>query len=354
MSNNLAYGISQPLQNIFASPIAATRNPVATDVSYDIGQVWINTSTQAPYILCGYINGVPQWILLEAGGGAGVFASLTVTPGPTSLTGAFTVISGINAVNIAADASANAINIGTGAGVVKTIAIGGTGANVITIGNTQTAGSIALGAAMTTGTIALGGAQTTGTISIGGGVQTGTITIAGGTGVQTVNIANSTGIKTVDIATGAAANIVTIGSVTGAAQTTIQAGSDGLALIADSAGVISINQAGGTGATNIGNATGGTFVTGALNSTGTLSSATAITATAGNITATNGNVILTAATTYISLPGPVRIQSGAGAPAAGLAVEVGDMYINTTAASATTRIYVATAAGTWTNVTCAA
>ena len=88
--------------------------------------------------------------------------------------------------------------------------------------------------------------------------------------------------------------------------------------------------------------------------TGAVTSANAVTVTAGNITATDGNVVLSTAATYLSLPGPVNIQTGAGVPSNGLAVNVGDMYINTTAASATTRLYIATAASTWTNVTCAA
>lgn len=75
----------------------------------------------------------------------------------------------------------------------------------------------------------------------------------------------------------------------------------------------------------------------------------------GNTTIEGGNLSLTTSpTAYIALPGPVKLMSGAGAPAGGLATEIGDMYINTTAASATTRLYVATAVGTWTNVTCAA
>lgn len=57
---------------------------------------------------------------------------------------------------------------------------------------------------------------------------------------------------------------------------------------------------------------------------------------------------------FVALPGPVYIYTGAGAPGNGLALHVGDMYINTTAASAVTRLYIATAASTWTNVTCAA
>jgi hypothetical protein len=111
---------------------------------------------------------------------------------------------------------------------------------------------------------------------------------------------------------------------------------------------------GGSGAVHIGNATGNTAVTGSLSATTSITAGTSITATSGNITATSGNIVLSAAATYISMPGPVFIYSGVGAPSNGLALHVGDMYINTTAATAATRIYVATAASTWTNVTCAA
>lgn len=76
-----------------------------------------------------------------------------------------------------------------------------------------------------------------------------------------------------------------------------------------------------------------------------------ITATLGNITATNGDIVISTATKGITLPGPVRIITGAGVPANGLAVNVGDMYINTTAAAINTRVYIATAAGAWTTLT---
>lgn len=93
---------------------------------------------------------------------------------------------------------------------------------------------------------------------------------------------------------------------------------------------------------------------GSMSAGTTITAGTGITATTGNVTVTNGNVVFSAAATGISLPGPTTIRNGAGAPANGLAVNVGDIYINTTAATAATRIYVATAAGTWTNITCAA
>jgi hypothetical protein len=111
----------------------------------------------------------------------------------------------------------------------------------------------------------------------------------------------------------------------------------------------------------------GTTVTGG---TGVIATTGGVTATAGNIVATAGNISTTAgsitsatsltdivcstATHGITLPGPIRIITGAGDPAAGLAVSAGDIYIRTDPASAVTRMFIATAANTWTNVTCAA
>jgi hypothetical protein len=69
-----------------------------------------------------------------------------------------TSTAGTSTLNLASGAYAHAINVGTGAAVVNTIAIGGTGANVLTLNNTQTAGSVSIGAAMTTGTINIGSA----------------------------------------------------------------------------------------------------------------------------------------------------------------------------------------------------
>ena len=139
----------------------------------------------------------------------------------TTTNGIFTLATGTGAITISGDASATTLNIGTGAAVVKTISIGGTGANVIAIANTQTAGSVAIGAAMTTGTITIGGT----------GLQTGTITFGGGTGAQTVNIGTGgTGVKTIHIGDSAVANVITVGSTTGAASLTLQSGSGNIAM----------------------------------------------------------------------------------------------------------------------------
>lgn len=306
----VGYGLTQALENVFPQPIAAKRAPKTSDTGYQIGQIWIFVASNAPYILTSVAAGSATWLLLESGGGAGVFSSLTVNPGPTALstvgngnvtignstntgqvaiqagTGNFVVGGNGNSILIGTDANANTIQMGsTTAGTITEI-VGGNGTGVGTsavILATAAAGDIQIGLATQTGAVRVGTSTTTGTVNIGN------------TGSGTIAIGSS-----------------------------------------------------GTMAVNIGNTTGNTSVT------GTLTTSAGITATTGNITATNGNVVLSTAATKLVLPGPVNVMTGAGVPANGLAVNIGDIYINTTAASATTRMYIATAASTWTNITCAA
>lgn len=165
----------------------------------------------------------------------------TMVLGGTAQTGAITLgsSSGTNIVNVGTGAgattvniasgvtNAKAVNIGTGAAMANNIAIGGTGANVIIIGDVQTGGAISLGAAMTTGTLNLG--------SIVAG--TGIITLGGGTGAQALNIAANTGVKTITVG-GTSANVIAIGNT-------------------QTAGSISLGAAMTTGTINIGSATSG-------------------------------------------------------------------------------------------------
>lgn len=161
-----------------------------------------------------------------------------------------------------------------------------------------------------------------------------------------------------------------IGNNTGTTSVQIFAGSNGITL-ASASGPIGITSGTGTitiggdpNAKNItiGNDTGATGVflvvgTGGLQlgvnntdhptSLGALGGASATTIRGG----TSG---ITLNAPFVSLPGPVYIYSGSGTPSGGLALHVGDLFINSTAATATTRLFIATAVGVWTNVTCAA
>jgi hypothetical protein len=134
---NVAYGLSQPLIPEAPAPIAAHRSPTTTDYAA-IGTVWSNTITSQVYILASIIANVATWVLVTAGGGAGVFASLTVTPGPISLTGTTTInTAGAAATSIGNAASTTTIlgtvNVNsTGAGATN---INGAGTGAVTIGN---------------------------------------------------------------------------------------------------------------------------------------------------------------------------------------------------------------------------
>ena len=199
------------------------------------------------------------------------------------------------------------LTLAGGAGLFTSLTVSGaidlntTGAAANIIGNNIGAGSLTLltgtggftldGAAATNYDI--GAATIAGTITIGGvGASTGTITIAPGTGAQTVNIAASgTGAKSINIGATGSLNAIEIGSTTGASNTEIKGGTLGVTVNAPFLELIN---------------------------------------------------------------GPVFIYSGAGAPANGLALHAGDLYINTAPTGAADRIFVATGVGAWTNVTCAA
>ena len=140
------------------------------------------------------INSVAQVFNLATGASA---AASTVN----IMSGAATA--GTQTLNLATGAFAHSINVGTGAAVVNTIAVGGTGANIITVGNTQTAGSISLGAAMTTGTINIGsnlsglvtmpavvvtaaGTTVVNNVRVGQAIYTGNVDASGATTVYTL------------------------------------------------------------------------------------------------------------------------------------------------------------------------
>lgn len=229
---DISYGLSQPTVQMNPRTIIANRAPGNSDMK-PLGTLWIYKSTNAAYILTSIVANIPTWS--DVTGAAGVFASLTVAPGPIALSGTTTI-------------------------------------------NTVGASTTFIGSAPGTGAVNIG--NVTGNTAI-----TGTLTTSAGITATTGNIAASAGALS--------------------ASTTVTAG-------------------------------------------------TSITATLGNITATNGNVVLSTAATKIILPGPISVMSGAGAPANGLALEAGDTYFRTDPAGATSRIYIASAANTWVNVTCSA
>lgn len=216
-------------------------------------------------------------------------------------TGATAVVlnAGSGGIDIGANAVARTINIGTGAAVIETINLGGTGANIISVGNTQTAGSISLGAAMTGGTISIGGT----------GLQTGNFDLAPGTGAQTVALANNSGIKTINIGSGTSGNTVSLGNGANTVAQTINIASGAAAANSTvniltgiaTAGTQTLNLGTGSSAKtiNIGNTSGASAVTldsgtGAINIGTTIAKTLTLGNTAGatrlNLNAGTGGV----------------------------------------------------------------
>jgi hypothetical protein len=150
----VGYGLSQALPNIFPSPIVAKRSPTTNDTKYFIGQVWIYSATNSPYILTSVVSNSATWLLLEAGGGAGNFASVTsatfVTAGTTMTAGTGLTV------------TAGGATIGGNSTVTGTLGV--TGVTTVNSGTAVTAG----------GTVALvvGGGATAPQILAGSGAPT--------------------------------------------------------------------------------------------------------------------------------------------------------------------------------------
>lgn len=111
----VAYGLTSPLIAENPSPVVAKRDPTVSDFALPT-TIWTNTATNTVFILASISNNQANWITVEAAGGAGNFASLTVTPGPISLTGTTTINTGGAATTTIGTGGTGAVNIGNATG----------------------------------------------------------------------------------------------------------------------------------------------------------------------------------------------------------------------------------------------
>ncbi len=248
----------------------------ATAVTLNAGSAGVNVGTNAiaHTISIGNQTGTSS-VVIDSGTGVitiGTAIAKTITIG--NVTGTTGVAINVGTGNFAVNGVTNSTyNVGA-ATTTGSITIGGTaqtgdlvlgsssGINAVKIMNGSGDGTLSLGVVQVAGAINMGTAMTTGTITIGGtGLQTGTVLLAPGTGAQTVGIATGgTGIKTVNIATGAIDNVVTIGSVTGAASMSLLVGTGNFALNGAATSTYTVGAATTTGTITI----GGTAQTGTI------------------------------------------------------------------------------------------
>jgi len=217
---NSAYGLTDALVNVFPAPIVARRVPTTHDMA-QVGTLWVDALNNNAYVLTSVHANSATWVTFSQG--AATFSSLTVTPGPTSLTGAVTIATansafalttGTGTVNISTDATDNSVNIGTGAGEKN-----------ITIGNAVDLTVVAVTASE--------------------------LTLTGGDGGITLSVADSfinleSGTGEINIGADAVAHDITIGNEVGTTSVSIEAGSGGVIFLSD--GIIAVSPIGATAA----------------------------------------------------------------------------------------------------------
>lgn len=76
---NIAYGLDNPLQQLYPLPIASHRAPTTRDKA-QIGSFWVDTLTNTTYCLTSITANVAQWSNL-VGSGTGIFPAVEATAG---------------------------------------------------------------------------------------------------------------------------------------------------------------------------------------------------------------------------------------------------------------------------------
>jgi len=354
-----AYGTNNPLQDVMPLPVIATRVPATTDTRYELGQKWINTSTNQAWDLTSVVAGSATWALSSPGasdvdtltgdsGGAlsPAAGNITLTGGTNittpgagstitfNLDAAITLATSVT-TPIYTVAAATDMNIRASTGQDVIIRMGdNAGANNVSFQDSDDAEVFAIDSN--------GGIGTLTALTVAGAfTQTaGVVSISEDNSANAVGIANGTTARAVTLASSAAAHTVTIGSATGAASLDLVAGTGNFTLEGATASTYDISGtgantgaitiSGGTGAQTTNIATGGTGIktlnlaTGAIGNVVTIGTVTAAASLdllcgTGNFTL-EGNV----ASTYdISSTGAntgtVTIAAGTGARTVNLA-----------------------------------
>jgi len=309
-------------------------------------------------------------IAINASAGA---SGLTIAAGTNGIgiaaaDGVVAITSGTGAMNISADATANAVNLATGAGV-KTLIAGstngasastlqtGTGAMTFTAGGifdanvtgaaTLDATSISLDGTLASNFTVTGAAADLTLASVGGSLVldasesaadaititasgiAGGITLTSGTNPIVINSGANFDVNTATNTTIDSA-IISLDGVAASNFTVTGAGQD-----------LTLSSVGGSVVVN-----------------GSEASATAVhldaSDVAGGVTIESGTAGVLVTAPFIELNG-IKIYTGAGAPAAALCTAVGDLYIRTDPSNANERLYIGTVIGTtWVHIAASA
>lgn len=269
-------------------PVVSLVAPSITQVNYPIGKRWIDTTSNTEYVLTSnpMVGNVitAAWTLL--GTNTGALNTLSDTIGTTVTPSAGNIQIAGTASEITSTAGSGLITLSLPAAIVAPGSLTTTttltvGTNATIDGNLTVNGTISftdglvVAGGLTVDTITESGNQTiggtlgvtglttlaaltqvgvaninaTGTAATNIGGSTGKVTITTGTG----NFALVGGGNTVGLANDAAANVVTVGSLTGAASLALQAGTGNITIGGVAATTVTIGAAAQTGTMIFGN-----------------------------------------------------------------------------------------------------
>jgi len=108
-----AYGLNNPLQDVFPQPIVSNRAPVASDKRAPIGQVWIDKTNDLAYVLTNISAGSAVWGIMSPGASdintltADSGGALTPTAGDMILAGGTNITTSGSGSTVTFDLDAN-------------------------------------------------------------------------------------------------------------------------------------------------------------------------------------------------------------------------------------------------------
>lgn len=191
-SQNVSYGLTQPLNLEAQLPIVSQRDPGANDKS-QLGTMWVNKSTNAYFVLTSIVNNAANWA--SGAGGIGDFTALLINPGDITVTdGDITVQNGfVRATGFNATTNGLEVDLGgvfvadgdvqlsNGNVIVDVGSIQATGGAITAAGNiSSTAGGLFANAQVSATTFLQTGGTAGPTIKSGAGSPVGVVTSAQG------------------------------------------------------------------------------------------------------------------------------------------------------------------------------
>lgn len=197
-----AYALQQGFENVFPQPIVLEKNPTTTNLA-QIGQLWINRSTNGAFILTSIAANVATWVSI-IGGATNLLTLTGNSGGAVAATANNITVVGTGTVSVAGNPGTSTLTIsntpptitGNSGGAVSPTANNYTlvGSGIINVTGNPGTSTLTI-SATTTGLIQTLTGNSGGAVGPGGNniniVGSGTVSVTGNPGTNTLTITNA-------------------------------------------------------------------------------------------------------------------------------------------------------------------